>query len=123
MGPLALCLKGQGHLSGASGERLQRPYVAVSYKPSSFDGRPAHLVALDELEQHADELDEFWNAGTELLEEGEEFGFGGLMSSGSFIMSSTGFEEEEELGEGEGFGFGGLMSSGSFIMSSTGFEE
>ena len=39
-------------------------------------------------------------------------------------MSSTGFEEEEELGEGEGrFGFGGLMSSGSFIMSSTGFEE
>merc|ERR1719353_2873053 len=35
------------------------------------------------------------------LGEEEKFGFGGLMTSGSFIMSSTGFEEEEELGEGK----------------------
>merc|ERR1719408_830013 len=59
------------------------------------------------------------------LGEEEKFGFGGLMTSGSFVMASTGFEEEEELGEGEGvkFGFGGLMTSGSFVMASTGFEE
>merc|ERR1712146_333815 len=59
------------------------------------------------------------------LGEEEKFGFGGLMTSGSFVMASTGFEEEEELGEGEGekFGFGGLMTSGSFVMASTGLEE
>merc|ERR1712072_506699 len=57
---------------------------------------------------------------TETPDLGEEkFGFGGLMTTGSFVMSSTGFEEEEELVEGEGkFGFGGLMTSGSFVMSS-----
>lgn len=38
---------------------------------------------------------------------------------GSFMMMSSGFEEEE-LGEGEDaeekFGFGGMMTSGSFMM-------
>merc|ERR1712072_371240 len=58
---------------------------------------------------------------TDLGEE-EKFGFGGLMTSGSFVMTSTAFEEEEELGEGEKFGFGGLMTAGSFTMTSTAFE-
>jgi len=44
------------------------------------------------------------------------------MTSGSFVMTSTAFEEEEELGEGEKFGFGGLMTAGSFTMQSTAFE-
>merc|ERR1711988_379227 len=59
------------------------------------------------------------------LGEEEKFGFGGLMTAGSFVMTSAGFEEEEELGEGAGekFGFGGLMTAGSFTMTSAGFEE
>ena len=32
-------------------------------------------------------------------------------------------EEELGEGEGEKFGFGGLMTAGSFMMTSTGFEE
>merc|ERR1712167_56337 len=63
--------------------------------------------------------------GEEVAEK-ERFGFGGIMTSGSFMMMSSGFEEEE-LGEGEDaeekFGFGGMMTSGSFMMMSSGFEE
>ena len=62
----------------------------------------------------------------EEVAEREKFGFGGMMTSGSFMMMSSGFEEEE-LGEGEDaeekFGFGGMMTSGSFMMMSSGFEE
>lgn len=62
----------------------------------------------------------------EEMSEKEKFGFGGIMTSGSFMMMSSGFEEEE-LGEGEDaeekFGFGGMMTSGSFMMMSSGFEE
>merc|ERR1712093_621035 len=61
----------------------------------------------------------------EEVEEREKFGFSGMSTSGSFLMTSSSFEEELGEGEdaGEKFGFSGMSTSGSFLMTSSSFEE
>eukprot|EP00656_Telonema_subtile_P013404 TRINITY_DN1680_c0_g1_i1.p2 TRINITY_DN1680_c0_g1~~TRINITY_DN1680_c0_g1_i1.p2 ORF type:complete len:113 (-),score=27.57 TRINITY_DN1680_c0_g1_i1:285-623(-) len=87
--------------------------LSTSDEPISLDDASSSLPVAQEA-QHKEPR----------LGEGEEFGFQGVMTTGSFMMRSTRFEQDEELGEDEDWGFGGFMTSGSFMMvPSTRWDE